>query len=60
MYMKLNSFKTKIEGSSLNTTLTPGKKFLIKVQTSLDDFIKKEIDHMFSLNQVLNSVKFQT
>jgi len=27
MYMKLNSFKTKIEGSSLNTTLTPGKKF---------------------------------
>lgn len=58
MFTKLHNFKAKVEGSSLNVTKAPGKKFEIKLTTTLDDFIKKEINHVYALNQLLNSMKF--
>lgn len=58
LYTKLYAFKAKTEGGS-KTLIPLGKKFEIRINASLDDFIKKEIDHWFTLSQILSSAKAQ-
>jgi hypothetical protein len=50
--MKIKSFNANLQGILLKQTYD--NKFEIRGDVTIEEFLKKEIDHIFMLNQLLN------